>query len=373
MSYLAVQEKQMMTLDPPQNQAYYEALRQVITPNSVVLNLGAGLGTLGLMAAKLGATRVYLVESEAIVHVAKDIAQQNGYGDRITCLQGTIEEVDLPEPVDVIISVFIENFWLQEDLLPSLFYARDKYLKSCGVMIPSAATIESVPISAPEIYQKNIACWSESNFGIDHSEARKYASQAIYFTRSALAQAQYLAKPATVLSLDFYQAHSSDCDVEVLYKIAESGLCHGWASCFSIKLGKQCLSTAPQQPLLPWSSAFLPLDPPLEMEQETKVSFKLQRPALGDWSWRVAAETGRQQHSTFFSSPLSLKALKQKSPDYQPQLSTRGEAALYVLAHSDGSRSIQQLSKKIIKDYPQLFPQPETALNFVYSLVSSMT
>lgn len=377
MSYLVVPEKQMMTLDHRQNQVYYEALQRIITPDSVVLDLGAGLGILGLLAAKLGAKTVYLVESEAIVHLAKDIAQQNGFGDRIQCFQGTIEEVELPEPVDVIISAFTENFLLQEDLLSSVFYARDKYLKSCGVMIPNVAMMESVPVSAPAIYQKNIACWSEPHFGIDHSEARKYASQAVYFTRSELAQAQYLAPPATVLTMDFYQCHSNNCDVELSYKIEKSGLCHGWASWFTIKLGNQSLSTAPhhQPPLdsaLDWSSAFLPLDPPLAMLRGMEVSFKLQRPILGDWSWQITAEEERQLHSSFFSLPLSLKALKQKSPDYQPQLSERGEAALYVLSHSDGSYSAQQLSNKICKIYPQLFPQPETALNFVCSLVSSL-
>lgn len=72
MSYLAVQGQQIMTLDYRRNQAYYEALKRVITSDSVVLDLGAGLGVLGLLAAQLGAKRVYLVEPEAIVHVAKD-------------------------------------------------------------------------------------------------------------------------------------------------------------------------------------------------------------------------------------------------------------------------------------------------------------
>ena len=52
-----------MALDEVRNRAYAQALRRVITPESVVLDLGAGLGTLGLLAAKLGARRVYLVEN----------------------------------------------------------------------------------------------------------------------------------------------------------------------------------------------------------------------------------------------------------------------------------------------------------------------
>ena len=267
MSYLAVQGQQIMTLDHRRNQAYYEAMKQVITPESIVLDLGAGLGILGILAAQLGAKRVYLVEPEAIINVAKDIVKSNGYSDRIQCLQGKIEEIELPEQVDVIISVFTGNFLLQEDLLPSLFYARDKYLRSGGIMIPNAARMEAVPVSAPEMYRQNITCWSEPHLEIDHSQARKYASQAIYFTRSELADAKYLAKPAELLAMDFYRCSSAECNVETTFAIDETELCHGWAGWFAMQLGDKWLSTAPHEPPLHWSSAFLPLDPPLQMQK----------------------------------------------------------------------------------------------------------
>ena len=372
MSYLAVQGQQIMTLDYRRNQAYYEALKQVITPESVVLDLGAGLGILGMLAAQLGAKKVYLVEPEAIINVAKEIVSKNGYGDRIQCLHGKIEEIELPERVDVIISVFTGNFLLQEDLLPSLFYARDKYLRPGGVMIPSAARMEAVPVFAPEMYKNNIACWSESHLGIDHNEARKYASQAVYFTRSELAQARYLAEPAELLAMDFYNCCSTNCNVETTFYIDRTELCHGWAGWFAMQLGDTWLSTAPHEPPLHWSTAFLPLDPPLQMQQGTEVRFKLQRPPKGDWSWRVSCDAGSQQHSTFFALPLSLKSIKQMSPDYQPKLNQKGEAALYVLSHSDGSLSVRELSQEISQKYSQLFAEPTEAVNFVRSLIRQM-
>lgn len=167
MSYQQVQSQRSMVFDTRRNQAYLQALEKVITPDSVVLDLGAGLGILGFLAAQLGAKRVYLVEPAEVITIAADIAKANGFSDRVKCLPGKIEEVDIPELVDVIISVFTGNFLLQEDLLPSLFYARDKYLKPDGVMIPNAAIMESVPVFAPEIHQKNIGCWSKPHLNID--------------------------------------------------------------------------------------------------------------------------------------------------------------------------------------------------------------
>src|SRR6478736_5339945 len=129
MSYVVVSSHRGMALDAGRNEAYARALAAAITPDSVVLDLGAGTGVLGIMAARLGARRVYLVEPEDIVLVAEELVAANGLQDRVRCLQGRIEKVQLPEQVDVIVSVLTGNFLLTEDLLPSLFYARDTVLK----------------------------------------------------------------------------------------------------------------------------------------------------------------------------------------------------------------------------------------------------
>lgn len=369
MSYLYVAGQQSMAFDRIRNEVYAEALSRVITPESTVLDLGAGLGIHGLLAAQLGAKQVYLVESEDIIAVAAQITQANGYGDRVKCLQGKIEEVNLPEPVDVIVSVLTGNFLLEEDLLPSLFYARDKYLKPNGILVPQRAVMETVPICAPELYQQEIAIFSESHMGIDFSAARTYVSQAVYYYKEALSKALYLAEPASLLTLDFYYSNSTHCQVEVAFTITESGLCHGWAGWFKMQLGEKWLSTAPHEPPLHWSSAFLPLDPPVAVTAGEQVTFRLQRPPFGDWSWQVRTTTAEQQHSTFFSVPMTLKTVKKAALDYLPQLTNRGQAALYVLSQSDGSLSVQQLSDRLLENYPFLFTDSKQALNFVQHLL----
>lgn len=371
MSYLLIQGQQSMTLDSRRNEAYAKALANVITPESVVLDLGAGLGIHGLLAAQLGAKRVYLVEPEDIIAVSNEIVHANGFGDRIQCLQGKIEEINLPEAVDVIVSVFTGNFLLEEDLLPSLFYARDKYIKPGGVLIPQAAVMEAAPVYVPELYQQEIASWSESHRGIDHHPVRAYASQSIYYYKKELANLQYLAEPETLLAMDFYHSNSTDCQVEIPYKITKSGFCHGWAGWFKMQLGETWLSTAPHEPPLHWSAAFLPLDPPIELTAGETVTFKLQRPPFGDWSWRVETDLTVQQHSTFFSVPMTLKTLKKASSDYQPQLTKKGKAALYILSHSDGSLSAQQLSNDVMEQYPELFSDFRQASKFVRDLIAS--
>ncbi len=58
MSYGSVPRHRWMALDTVRNDAYAAALRQVVGPETVVLDLGAGTGVHGLMAARMGARRV---------------------------------------------------------------------------------------------------------------------------------------------------------------------------------------------------------------------------------------------------------------------------------------------------------------------------
>src|SRR4051812_36752137 len=99
MTYRSVASHRAMALDGTRNAAYGAALRQAIGPESVVLDLGAGTGLHGVMAAKLGAKRVYLVEPEDVIAVAEEIVRANGLQHTVRCLRGRIEDVQLPESV----------------------------------------------------------------------------------------------------------------------------------------------------------------------------------------------------------------------------------------------------------------------------------
>lgn len=371
MSYSNVIDHRSMALDLRRNQAYLTALEKVITPDSVVLDLGAGLGTLGLLAAQLGAKQVYLVEPADVITVTQEIVDKNGLSDRVKCLHGKIEDIDLPEPVDVVVSVFTGNFLLSEDLLPSLFYARDHYLKEGGVLIPQAAIMEAVPVEVPELYQSQIDCWVEPHLGIDHSPARSYAAQSMYYYTEELSKAKYLAEPAKLMSMDFYTSKNTHCKVEVDYKIKESGTCHGWAGWFQMQLLDTWLSTSPHAPALHWSPTFLPLESSTTVSAGEEVKFWLERPPFGDWYWRVKTDTIQQTRSTFFSTSMTLKTIKKSAFDYHPQLTPKGKAVLYILENCGSHQSVKDLSLQIQTQNPTLFKNEQAALTFVQNIVMS--
>ncbi len=64
----------------------------------------------------------------------------------IQVIQGTIESIELPEKVDIIISEWMGYFLLRESMLDSVLLARDKFLKPGGALYPSHARMFMAPI-----------------------------------------------------------------------------------------------------------------------------------------------------------------------------------------------------------------------------------
>src|SRR5690349_9590517 len=93
-----------MIADTTRVRAYARALDAKITSESVVLDIGTGPGFLALLACRAGAARVYAVEPEDVIQVAREVASANGLADRIRFIQARMTDVNLPEPVDGIVA-----------------------------------------------------------------------------------------------------------------------------------------------------------------------------------------------------------------------------------------------------------------------------
>lgn len=369
MIYLYIIGHRQMVFDELRNSLYADAINKCVNSNSVVLDLGAGIGIHGLMVARAGAKKVYLVEPAVELDVAAKIARHNGLPENIQYIQGTIEESQIPESVDVIISVFTGNFLLEEDLLPSLFYARDKYLKNGGILLPDRAKMEAAPVSAPRYFDKYINQWSQPAQGIDFGLVRNYAVNNIYYDDHRELADDLLAVPAEIMEMDFMTAKKAECRSSIQVKITKDGDCHGWLGWFRIKLGENWLSTSPLQPKTHWSQAFLPVDPPIPVSAGDVMSFQLQRPEFGEWTWTVKTANNRRKHSTFLSQPVTSSVVQKKSDGYKAMLNTKGQAAMYVLKKLDGNESTTDIATELVGFWPQVFPNQEHAKRFIINLI----
>ena len=95
----------------------------------------------------------------SIIEKARQIVAANGMSDKITLLQGKMEEVVLPYPkVDIIISEWMGYFLLYESMLDTVLYARDTYLVPDGKIFPDRATLYLGAIEDGEYKSEKIDC-----------------------------------------------------------------------------------------------------------------------------------------------------------------------------------------------------------------------
>ena len=131
--------------------AYHDAIKLGTDyfRGKVVLDVGAGTGVLSIWAAQAGASRVYAVEAtDVAAHAAKMVAG-HGLSDTITVIRERVEDLELPEKVDVILSEWMGYFLLRESMVQSVLLARDRWLKPGGLMYPSSARLLVATLDEP--------------------------------------------------------------------------------------------------------------------------------------------------------------------------------------------------------------------------------
>jgi protein arginine N-methyltransferase 1 len=175
-SYLQIHED--MLKDRVRTCAYRDAIEgnPSIIAGKVVLDVGCGTGILSMFAARAGARKVYGVEASGIVEFARVIVEENGLSDRITIIQGTMEEVELPEKVDVVVSEWMGYALLYESMLPSVISARDRFMKKDGTMFPNWAHLYIAGIHHPTIRTSKIDYWNNVH-GFDFAPIKRWAEE----------------------------------------------------------------------------------------------------------------------------------------------------------------------------------------------------
>jgi len=173
-TYSSPEAQANMVLDRPRTLAYKDAMMHTLNKKlfkgKVVLDVGCGTGILSLFAAKAGAKAVYCVELTQISRLARQIAEKNGLSHIITVIQGKIEEVTLPtQEVDIIISEWMGYFCLFEGMFRSVIWARDRYLRAGGHMLPDKLDmyIGAATQQAVDVTEKKIAKWAKPMYGLD--------------------------------------------------------------------------------------------------------------------------------------------------------------------------------------------------------------
>ena len=108
---------------------------------------------MSFFAQQSGARRVYAVEASSIAMHANKLVAANKVDDVIKVVSGKIEEIQLPEQVDIIISEPMGYMLLNERMLETFLHAK-KFLKPGGRMFPSRGDLHLAPFTDEALYME---------------------------------------------------------------------------------------------------------------------------------------------------------------------------------------------------------------------------
>ncbi|KAK6945058.1 hypothetical protein RJ641_026160 [Dillenia turbinata] len=147
-TYAFLYHQKEMLSDRVRMDAYYNSIfsNKHHFVGKTVLDVGTGSGILAIWSAQAGARKVYAVEATKMAEHARELVKANNVQDVVQVIEGSMEDVTLPEKVDIIISEWMGYFLLRESMFDSVIFARERWLKPNGIMYPSHARMWMAPI-----------------------------------------------------------------------------------------------------------------------------------------------------------------------------------------------------------------------------------
>ncbi|EED19507.1 histone H4 arginine methyltransferase RmtA [Talaromyces stipitatus ATCC 10500] len=267
-----------MLKDDVRTRSYRDSIYQNkhIFKDKIVLDVGCGTGILSMFAVRAGAKHVIGVDMSSIIEKAREIVAVNGMADKITLLQGKMEEVTLPFPkVDIIVSEWMGYFLLYESMLDTVLYARDRYLAPGGKIFPDQATIYVAGIEDGEYKDDKIGFW-DNVYGFNYSPMKDVAlTEPLVDTVEMKA---VVTDPCAVLTLDLYTVTPADLSFKVPYSlpVKRNDFIHAIIAWFDIQF-TAChkpitFSTGPHAKYTHWKQTVFYLRDVLTVEEEEAVS-----------------------------------------------------------------------------------------------------
>ena len=296
--YAEFEVHRTMIRDRVRTDAFQRAINSVVRPGDTVLDVGAGSGILSMFAARAGAARVYAVERTPIAALAEQLAAANDVADIVTVIHGDVIDIELPEPVDVIVSEWLGGFGIDEGMLAPVIAARDRWLKPGGVMIPHTVTAWTALVHDRYLADM-IEFLREDPFGLKLEVlVEDTVNEIIYSgTFRHLAADDVRSEPRQLWTtnadrIPLEQAQAPH-QAETLLPVHDHGTANALALWFSAELAPGIsLSVGPGDPPTHWGMTTAPLRSPVQLTPGMVIRARVRtapaRP-IGTWtSWAIA-------------------------------------------------------------------------------------
>ncbi|EER05855.1 protein arginine N-methyltransferase, putative [Perkinsus marinus ATCC 50983] len=214
-SYDDLSVHDLMLKDKPRVEGYiraFEANKERLK-GKVVLDVGCGTGVLSMLCAKIcEPAQIIAVEAtESTARIAEALVQHNGLQGVVTVVNRPVEMLDLSAPVDAIVSEWMGFYAFHEAMLDSVLYARDRWLKPDGLLLPDSCRLWAAVVSEDTWKSDNLDHY-HNYYSLDFTPfGNALALEAMANPQvQLLSQEEILSDPALVVGVDIHSVTSEE-------------------------------------------------------------------------------------------------------------------------------------------------------------------
>ncbi|MEM9541663.1 MAG: 50S ribosomal protein L11 methyltransferase [Cyanobacteria bacterium P01_E01_bin.42] len=380
-----------MIADRQRMNAYIKALECCVKPGSIVLDIGTGTGVFAILASQLGAAKVYAIEPDPAILIAKLAARDNDCDDKIEFIRDLSLNVNLPEKVDIIISDLRGILPFFQQHIPTIIDARSRFLKTGGTMIPQRDRLWGTLVCAPQLYRTHASPWQDFPDDLDLKSASRFLLNS--WQKCRISPEQCLFEPQLLTTLNYPEISTPNFQGKLEWQAEREALVHGICLWFEATLGEEIeFSNAPGEPDVIYGQAFFPWLEPVAIAVRDSITCDIKANLIGGkyiWQWHSQVRTeqfrtkgkikANFQQSTFNAQLLDPEELnqnlKRRSPNYVPQLNEEGKLVRFILdcvANSgDRNPDLEEISRQCATIFPERFPTGKNALDRVRDVLTN--
>jgi SAM-dependent methyltransferase len=239
--------------DAARTDLYREAIRELVRPGDVVIDVGTGTGLLAMFAAEAGASVVHAIEPSPIADQAERILADNGFSDRVVLHRADAFGLELEVKADVIIADWIGQFVFMERIFRAVAKQRDRCLMPDGRMFPESVELRVAPLCDPAWRAAGPEFWGTRPYGFEFGSLLPLEYSTLSSTQRAVASETLLAPPETLHTFTARALDPKDLrelvTAEVEFTIERDGTLDGFCGFFRAQLSPSVsLDTGPGSP-----------------------------------------------------------------------------------------------------------------------------
>jgi type I protein arginine methyltransferase len=360
-----------MLSERPRVDAFVEALRRRVGPDTAVLDLGTGTGFFAVLAAKLGARRVVAIESDSVIEVARDAARENGVFDRIEFFEGRSTDIDVGERVDVVVADLRGVLPFLGDGIAAMLDARDRFLRPGGAILPGRDLLRACLVEQCARVQGYVDPWEHDLHGVRmrHALARLRRLP----TKVRLRAEDLVAPERSIGVVDYAATSTADFVGSCTFTVQQAARVAGVAVWFDADFGDGVgFSNSPSAPPLIYAQLFFPCAQAFDAVAGAPVTFSLRAHVVGGdtvFVWRVDDGSGSAPEQTNLAADLhDVRALVRRAPGFVPVPVPDAAIEAEGIALMDGTRTVQEIAAAIAHRHPARFASAADALDVVAAL-----